>query len=271
MQPNAQVYDILVSPDEQDLYVSGDFTSIGGTAHVGAALLNPVTGALRPAFNAKLDGQGRAMALHGNDLYIGGAFGKSGALTVRRLGRFNANTGQVDSGFLPLPDAPLFSLAVSADGSRVYVGGAFRKMGLTNRKYFAEINVNSALATSWDPAPGFRVLAILLDEDQNSIYLALGDSDTGSGNAVDRWTIGGQRRWRDTANGNAQALALTPDRQTLYVAGHHSTVFVPQGVVTLRRSMYAVNPADGRCSTGTPTSTTASMACGPCTCGPTPY
>jgi trimeric autotransporter adhesin len=245
VQPNAQVYDILLSPDEQALYVSGDFTSIGGTERTGAAMLNPLTGALRPVFNPKLDGQGRVMAIKGNDLYIGGAFSKSGTLPVKRLGRFNPDTGVADGGWLPLPDAPIFSLAVSNDGTRVYAGGAFRKIGLTARKYFAEINAASALATGWDPAPGFRVLALLLDESENAIYFGLGDSDTGSGNQVDRWTIGGPRQWRDTSNGNVQALALSADKQTLYVAGHHVTVSLPPGSVTNRPSLYAVSPVDG--------------------------
>lgn len=78
----------------------------------------------------------RSITHYGNDVYIGGDFtqvidptGRNAPLPYQNLVAINETTGQPDTTFMPHAfNGLIFSLAVSADGSRLYAGGMFSKV-----------------------------------------------------------------------------------------------------------------------------------------------
>src|SRR5690606_34110075 len=81
-------------------------------------------GQVVPGWRANPDGGVRALALYGDDLYVGGAFGSIEGKHRDRLARVSASTGTVDDDFAPvLWNTSVF--AISAHGDRLLVGGQF--------------------------------------------------------------------------------------------------------------------------------------------------
>lgn len=72
---NNRVDDILLSPDEQYVYISGAFTQYSGVAKNRIVKLNATTGAIDPTFKASFDNVVREMTFDGNGrLWVCGAF-----------------------------------------------------------------------------------------------------------------------------------------------------------------------------------------------------
>ena len=61
----------------------------------------------------------------GDAVFIGGEFETVGGLTLKNLAKLDALTGAPDAGFESNANAYVKDLAVSPDGTRLYVGGAF--------------------------------------------------------------------------------------------------------------------------------------------------
>ncbi|NOJ60758.1 LamG-like jellyroll fold domain-containing protein, partial [Arthrobacter sp. 260] len=122
---NGPAFAIAASPDGSRIYVGGSFTSHNGATVWRLVALNPVTGALDLNFLPQVGGTVRALAVAGNTVYAGGLFGSVGTATRGRLAAINATNGAL------LPWAPVAeggrvdSIAATADGSKVMVGGMF--------------------------------------------------------------------------------------------------------------------------------------------------
>jgi uncharacterized protein with FMN-binding domain len=77
----------------------------------------------------------QALVVAGERIYIAGTFTQlrspdgSRTVTRNRIAALNVATGAVDPDFNPNADNTVSSLAVSADGSTVYAGGAFAAIG----------------------------------------------------------------------------------------------------------------------------------------------
>ncbi|MGH3260844.1 MAG: hypothetical protein ACRDNS_02500, partial [Trebonia sp.] len=114
------VYSLLASPSE--LYVGGNFNSIGGLSRYRLAALDLSTGAADPGFRADADNTVDAIALGDGQLYVGGGFGTiNGATGHPYLAALNPTTGAVFSGFSAGLNGSPSTLAATAGG--VYAGG----------------------------------------------------------------------------------------------------------------------------------------------------
>lgn len=72
---NQPTYDILLSPDEQSVFISGSFTQYAGVAKNRIVKLDTTTGALDPTFTSSFDNVVREMTFDGNgNLWVCGAF-----------------------------------------------------------------------------------------------------------------------------------------------------------------------------------------------------
>ncbi len=109
-----QIDEILVHGNS--VYISGNFSFIGGDQRRGVAQVDPIFG--QPLdFDAQLNAQVTAMLIDGNSLYLAGGF----TLPRPRLARFDLTTGALDQAFAPTVAGTVNDLALS--GTTLYLGG----------------------------------------------------------------------------------------------------------------------------------------------------
>jgi uncharacterized delta-60 repeat protein len=147
----------------------------------GTLLDSTFNGAIGPAdaVNAlALQSDGKVVAV--------GRFARSDSASVERVIRLNSN-GSRDSGFGTVNSGPnnsVFAVVLQPDG-KVIIGGAFSRVGTTNRARIARLNLDGSLDTSFDPgsgvtgnaSPGVYTLAL----QQDGKVLVGGNFDTVNG------------------------------------------------------------------------------------------
>ncbi len=226
------VSSLAVSPDGTTIYAVGVFTSIGGQERNYIAALDAVTGNAT-AWNPNPDSEVRAVALSadGNTVYVGGDFTSIGGLARKNIASLYASTGNVTA-WNPIASGSPYpyvdSLAVSADGSTVYVGGNFDSIGGQARNNIAALDASTGHATSWDPNPNGGVFSLAISPDGSTVYPGGGFSYIGSENrsniaALDAST-GNATAWDPGANGIVYALALSQDGKTLCIGGGFTSI-----------------------------------------------
>ena len=146
-------------------------------AAAAGAAVGQVDGGVSSAALSSWETDGIVFALaygHGV-VYAGGTFGNalppgtpSGSTTgeVRRtfIAAFNSTTGALITSFNPVityggtdPHPGVFALALSPDGSTLYVGGAFDHVNGVARSDLAAFSTATGALTSWAPSTGSKV------------------------------------------------------------------------------------------------------------------
>jgi trimeric autotransporter adhesin len=177
---NSGIESLAISPDFKRLYVGG-FLSIqaGSTKLIDLVALNTATGQPIASFDPQPDSDVSRMALSpdGGTLYAAGAFSHIGSQasqpTINELAKLNTSTGAADTSFDPEPNSDVSDLALSHDGNRLYVVGAFNQIGGQAVDDAAALNpADGSVDTSWDPGPDTQVNALAVSADGSTIYLA---------------------------------------------------------------------------------------------------
>lgn len=149
---NHSVYTVTI--DNNHLYLGGMFDSICGKKRNGLACIpigyDTVTNwDPNPTGTASMVWE---ITVHNNLAYIGGTFSAIGGQTRNRLAAIDITTG-VATGWNPNPGAdfnwPVNAIAIS--GNNVYIGGAFTQLGGEPRNYIGAVDINTGLATVWEP------------------------------------------------------------------------------------------------------------------------
>lgn len=217
---------IAVSGDR--VFVSGDFTSIGGDPQPRQRLaaLDTLNGEVVD-WNPGANSVAGVFLLEGDTLYAGGEFTQIGGQPRNYLAAVDATTGQV----LPWDPSPnSVVIAMARSGSTLYVGGLFDRIGGQQRRHLAAVDATTGTLSSWDAhvAPGV-VDALLVSG--NTVYVGGGFEQVGgqprnSIAALDA-TTGEATPWYPQASGwgtpiRVRALALIDS--TLYVGGSFGTM-----------------------------------------------
>jgi hypothetical protein len=117
---NGQVFALALSGS--DLYVGGDFLSIGGELSIGGQARNGIaklsttgSGAADPTWNPNAKGTVVALAVAGTDLFVGGSFSGAGSIGGQgrnRIARLSTTgSGAADPTWNPDADGSVWALA----------------------------------------------------------------------------------------------------------------------------------------------------------------
>jgi hypothetical protein len=224
-----------VASDGVSLYIGGEFTSVNGVPATRLAKLNLATGVVDPTFLASTPNVVRDLLVVGNRLYVVGEFGTINGTTRHFAGAVNKVTGGLDPAFDPDADGRVYTVAISPDHTKLYLGGNFLSVDGTARAYLAAVDPASGDLQG----PAFsRVGDVILDlnvrSDGSMVYGAGG----GGFNSAAAWDAkSGSRRWTQRSDGDTQAVVYSNGH--VYMGFHDGF----QGDTQLR--LLALDPDNG--------------------------
>lgn len=150
--PDARVHALAVTTDARRVIVGGEFTTVGGLPRGRLAAVDVATGQVDPVFVVSADGVVRTVDVSpdGGRVYLGGDFTIIGLVPRQRIAAVDASTGGIDLGFMASADRDVRTLRVHPDGTRVYVGGAFTKLGNVPRNHLGAVD-STGKVLPWAP------------------------------------------------------------------------------------------------------------------------
>ena len=102
---NGEVTALALDPEENTLFVGGQFTFIDGHSRDYLAALTADFGTVVESFDLGTNRKVTALTVHGDRLYVGGTFSSIGGITRKRLAAVDYAAGTVDLSFdLPIED-----------------------------------------------------------------------------------------------------------------------------------------------------------------------
>ena len=199
-----------------------------------AALVGPggvaqaATSDLSTAIDSTYQTNGRVEAILaiGDTIYIGGRFtsvrpfGGGTSVTRNHLAAFSKSTGALLS-WNPNADKEVMALSASLDGTDVFVGGAFSKIGASRRLRLAEVDATTGAALPWAPSSDNQVNTIAVTP--TLLYVG-GDFDVMDGQpradlaAVD-YTGAVDPTWTPSADDRVRVLTPAPDGLSIFAGG----------------------------------------------------
>ncbi len=163
--PNGAVHSLAISADGARIFVGGDFTAYAGnTSFKRLAAIDATTGAIDAAFvPGTVNLPVRDLAVVGSSLWLVGDFTKVNNVTRTRIAAVDTTTGALQSLVPGAANGTVRSITPSADGSTVYVGGDFTRIGTANINGFAGLSTASGSLTTAPLALTGTVFEIALD------------------------------------------------------------------------------------------------------------
>jgi hypothetical protein len=227
-----------------------------------------------------------ALAQSGNTLYVGGKFAQEVSadgltkIRVKSLGRYDATTGDGLSGWAPKitqdgKAGTVRALAVSADGSMLYVGGTFNAVDGVAVKNFAVVSTtDGSLIAGFQHK--FTTAVHVIKVGANLVYV--GGSFTGVDGiahsnlvALNPTTGAIDPTWNPSANDVVRSMAFASDGTTMFIGGIFTTMdgvsrqsvarvdmttgalnawAIPAGVIAPPQTAWAVLPVGNRLYAG---------------------
>ncbi|GIE05607.1 hypothetical protein Adu01nite_69570 [Paractinoplanes durhamensis] len=188
------------------LYVTGEFTAVGGAPRAGLAGIDLKTGAVGPLRHT-VKGTGQALAAADGRLYLGGSVTAVDGRPVRNLAAFRLDGGALDGGFRGGVSGKVRVL--SAAGSRLYAGGDFKGHLAALRPTDGQVD------TSFRPATPYGVMALTVAAGR--VFAAL----AGPGGRVVAYRPDGSLVWSSVTDGDVQAITYRDG--AVYAGGHFTT------------------------------------------------
>src|SRR5215470_2249003 len=135
-------------------YIGGNFDELAAITGAFARLDTATARRIAPLAETQF-GEVRASASDGNGgFYIGGTFARVGGQPREKIAHILAD-GSVDPDFnpgVPGQSNAVNAIAVSNDGSIVYVGGGFGNIGGVSRNNLAAVKASNGKVTNFNPA-----------------------------------------------------------------------------------------------------------------------
>ena len=111
----------------------------------------------------------------GTTLYVGGRFDAIDGVPLRNLAAIDLTTNQVIPSFAPTVGGEtnaVYTILVSPDESKIYVGGAFTAVNKQTRRHSAAFATDGSLDPDWKPLPNKNVRSLTFASDNASIFMA---------------------------------------------------------------------------------------------------
>jgi hypothetical protein len=191
-----------LATDGRRLFVGGSFTRVNGSSRLRLAALDPATGAVDPTWRVDANSNVYALAVGGDQLFAAGSFTTLAGGARSRAGAVSLTTGALGP-WAPALDNTAVSLAASADGTRIFLGGGFRTVNGSSRPWLVRTDdAGVVVPVAWRDLTG-PALALELDPSGTRLAAAL----AGVANAgVWYDTTSGNRLWRQVCDGDGQAI-----------------------------------------------------------------
>ena len=202
------INDICVAPDGS-VYATGVFTSIDGTPATNIAKWD---GSTWSALSTGLDDDGLHVQVAPNgDLYAGGKFHTAGGVPAYHIARWDGSSWHKLGAYAGFNDE-VYSIAISKDGTTVYVGGVFTdQYSLSGSAMLrvAKYTVSSDTFSAMGDGFSYNVNEIIISP---SNYIYAGGGFTLSGiapmNYISKWN---GSTWEQLANGLSGGAVLSFD------------------------------------------------------------
>lgn len=204
---------------------------IAGSATAATAASTPSTVSETALPTAQLNGVAFDQVVVGDTVYVAGLFSRAtpiGGASVPRanLLAYNLRTGQLLA-WNPGTNGLVRALAASEDGSRIYLTGAFTKVGGRSRTRIAAVSAATGAVDSRFH-PGVNASGYALAVRGSTVY-AGGAFTSASGKARQRtaafdWKSGALRSWSPKVNDTVLALVVSKAGGSVVLAGRFSKV-----------------------------------------------
>jgi len=234
---NGDVLSIVPSPDNTKLYIGGSFTLFNGQIRNRIAAIDRATGNLIGAFQPKPDATVRAIIATNDTIYMGGLLSAVGGVTRTRVAAVQASDGALLSWAPNAAGGSVHSMAMSPDGTKVIIGGAFTTMnGSSNPGYgLAAVDPLTGASLAF-PAntqirnAGANAAITGMSSDADSLYVSgfvFGSGGNLEGVARIDWSSL-TRTWVEDCHGDT--YGTFPKGDVIYVASHaHYCGNLPDG------------------------------------------
>jgi hypothetical protein len=201
-----------IAPTSSAVYLGGKFSSVGGQNRVNLAAVNPSSGAPL-TFSPRVTGVVAELATSSSRLYAAGAIKSVDGQARGKAAAFSLSSGALDSGWRPTVDKQVKGLAVSPDGARVYLAGAFSTINGTAARHLAAVEAgNGQIDTSFRPALRASATEVLAVGTQVVVGYA------GNGGQLGVLSTTGALRASAQVDGNLQAVAIRGNEA--FAGGH---------------------------------------------------
>jgi|1186.fasta_scaffold15756_1 hypothetical protein len=245
-----EVRALSVSSDGTRLYAGGRFDTVDGAVHKNFAAIDTATGLAVPTFKPRVAGSVHVVLATPSLIYVGGAFTSANGQPRARLAAYSP-AGALDAGWTPVANDTVRSLALSEDGTTMFVGGHFTTMNLSPRQSVARVDRVTGALNSW------AIPAGTIDTPQTAwallqrgirLYVGFGKGPNYlSSFRLDNGTFGSQV-WKFNTVGNVESVAMNAAGTKLFAGGHFGTARLQQSVCGGTNNLHgvmAVNPATG--------------------------
>lgn len=220
--PNANGTVQAIAAGGSSVYLGGSFTQVGGKGHQRIAAVDATSGVPISTFKPSADAEVLGLAVHGSDVYLGGNFTTVNGASHTYLAALNGSTGALDPGFGGSADAEVQAVTMTADGSKLVIGGSFTHVNGGSQNHIAAVNPTTGATMSWATHTPYGIVA--LAADSAGVYAA--GAGTG-GNFAAFNPSSGSMIWQGGTNGNVQAITVLNGE--VYAGGHYTDYCGPQG------------------------------------------
>ncbi|MSX03178.1 MAG: hypothetical protein F2813_08480 [Actinobacteria bacterium] len=234
--PNGKVRAVAVH--ESTVYLGGEFTELGQqdangdpTKRLHAAAVDEAGSATPaapdPNWNPAPNESVRALAISGENVYLGGNFTAAGGQARSRAAAV-ATDGRLLSGWNPTVNDDVESLSASSAG--IYLGGRFTRTGGAARNEVAAVSADGELSAWQSNArfiPGSEVKAIAAS--QSAVYVGghIGAETSGSSTITGAVKLGSDgaldESWNPQPDGDVNAVAVSGSN--IYLGGAFQSLY----------------------------------------------
>lgn len=150
--PNAG-YITCIRHSEEYIYVGGNFSSVGKYAIKNVVRYIKATGDIDTSWHPMPNKDVRAIAIHGNDIYLAGAFSMIGSVERKGIAKVSANS-KLDSVWYPkvagFDGRSTIINQIAINEGFLYIGGAFDSVNSVSTENIARVSLIGAGETDFD-------------------------------------------------------------------------------------------------------------------------